>query len=500
MARENQGLQIALIIFVMLTIILGVTTFLFFRQAEEGNDKFLKLTSDMKATNEAKNKLDNECKKYKTLMGFPADLDEDAIKNDFVKQMTPFETLCPKKQDGTRDGIEFEVGDGQKKYLPSYKAVEEHQAKLVADRQTELASTQTSENKFKQDYKTRVESMKPEIDKLTVARDSANKLASTYKSDFDKEYERFKGDQALFAGDLQKASKEGEEKLKAKEDELKERDVLLESINTEKKKLTEKLATVSEKKKPVQENEFPGYITWVDERRGVVWINLGRADGLQPLTSFSVYPEKPTVVSKESAKASIEVTAIRGEHEAEARILPGETSKLADPIMPRDKIYSPVWSRGTKKHFALAGFMDIDGDGRSDLPIVRSLVTMNRGVVDMDIDDKGEQQGAISSDTDYLVLGTPPDGKTATKEALDNFSRAVGAAKSNNVKQIKLDEFLQLMGWKPPTSVRRFGAGARPSDTAIKPSDSPAKLPGGGARDDRFKPRTPPQPGAAGAY
>ena len=35
MARENQGLQIALIIFVMLTIILGVTTFIFYRQYEE---------------------------------------------------------------------------------------------------------------------------------------------------------------------------------------------------------------------------------------------------------------------------------------------------------------------------------------------------------------------------------------------------------------------------------------------------------------------------------
>ena len=34
-SSENQGLQIALIIFVMLTIILSVTTFLFFREYEE---------------------------------------------------------------------------------------------------------------------------------------------------------------------------------------------------------------------------------------------------------------------------------------------------------------------------------------------------------------------------------------------------------------------------------------------------------------------------------
>ena len=32
MARENQGLQIALIIFVMLTIVLGVTTFIFYHK------------------------------------------------------------------------------------------------------------------------------------------------------------------------------------------------------------------------------------------------------------------------------------------------------------------------------------------------------------------------------------------------------------------------------------------------------------------------------------
>ena len=39
MARENQGLQIALIIFVMLTIILGVTTYLFFRQLRRGRQQ-----------------------------------------------------------------------------------------------------------------------------------------------------------------------------------------------------------------------------------------------------------------------------------------------------------------------------------------------------------------------------------------------------------------------------------------------------------------------------
>ena len=45
-ARENQGLQIALIIFVMLTIVLIVTTFLFFRNYQEAQEKNKALTAD----------------------------------------------------------------------------------------------------------------------------------------------------------------------------------------------------------------------------------------------------------------------------------------------------------------------------------------------------------------------------------------------------------------------------------------------------------------------
>ena len=34
-SRESQGLQIALILFVMVTVVLAVTTYLYFRKAEE---------------------------------------------------------------------------------------------------------------------------------------------------------------------------------------------------------------------------------------------------------------------------------------------------------------------------------------------------------------------------------------------------------------------------------------------------------------------------------
>ena len=38
--------------------------------------------------------------------------------------------------------------------------------------------------------------------------------------------------------------------------------------------------------------------------------------------------------------------------------------------------------------------MDLDGDGKSDLQTVKNLITMNGGVVDCYVDDKGKQASA----------------------------------------------------------------------------------------------------------
>ena len=49
MARENQGLQIALIVFVMFTIILGVTTFMFSKEYSKAEARFEEEATDEKS-------------------------------------------------------------------------------------------------------------------------------------------------------------------------------------------------------------------------------------------------------------------------------------------------------------------------------------------------------------------------------------------------------------------------------------------------------------------
>ena len=140
---------------------------------------------------------------------------------------------------------------------------------------------------------------------------------------------------------------------------------------------------------------FDGEIRWVDQRLGMVWINLGRADALPRQITFSVYPPDTTdLTAAGGQKASIEVTQILGDHLAEARML---DDTISNPIIPGDKIHTPLWAPGEKKHFALAGFMDVFGDGKSHLQTVIDLIKMNDGIVDAYIDEKQTARSSARS-------------------------------------------------------------------------------------------------------
>ncbi len=53
MARESQGLQVLLIVFVMLTVVLGVTTYLYVKRADETTHAATAAKADQKKAEEA---------------------------------------------------------------------------------------------------------------------------------------------------------------------------------------------------------------------------------------------------------------------------------------------------------------------------------------------------------------------------------------------------------------------------------------------------------------
>ncbi len=232
-----------------------------------------------------------------------------------------------------------------------------------------------------------------------------------------------------------------------------------------------------------------GEIRWVNQRNRTVWVNLGRADGLDRRTTFSVYDAEATGVDGEGKKGSIEITEILGEHLAEGRII---EDVISNPIQPGDLVHTPVWSPGSRKHFVLAGFIDIDGDGVSDREQVRRLIELNGGVVDAPMDAQGQRTGEVTVQTRYMVIGKRPDA-SSSPEMIQDFSAIESKAQEFHIEQISLDELLRRMGWKNTAPALQDGVGSgRPQDDLFPESQARPPV-SRGSVSDLFQERRPPQ-------
>ena len=199
---------------------------------------------------------------------------------------------------------------------------------------------------------------------------------------------------------------QGQEFAAAKGD-FQKRTSLLQKINVDLRANKEKLEK--------QSFEVPsGSIQLVDMDTQLVWINRGEADSLRKGTTFSVYKQINKGVARgvQDIKGSIEVTRVGGDlgpHQAEARIT---RSKITEPMVPGDPIYTPLWRPGLKEKFAFVGLVDLDNDGVSDRDVLHELVDASNGQIVDEVDDKGERHppaGGMGVSTKFLVIGKIPD-------------------------------------------------------------------------------------------
>jgi hypothetical protein len=187
-----------------------------------------------------------------------------------------------------------------------------------------------------------------------------------------------------------------------------------------------------------------GRIAWVNQRQRLVWIDVGRKDGLLRQTTFSVFDHDINGVTNAVPKARIEVVRLSDDHMAECRIL---EDSAANPILKGDAVHTPSWSPGQRIHFAIAGKMDIDGDKVEDYDTIRNIITLNGGVIDAEVRPDGKTIGNLTVNTRYLVLGDPPDD-TATATALQEFTKIQTEVSRYGTDIIPVQKLLTQMGWK----------------------------------------------------
>ncbi len=446
-ARQDQTLQIFLIIFIFAFLVTAVVAYLGWRGYGEAETKAVALQTSLTEKNTQNEAQKTELQDLRQLMGFgPNDSTAD-VKKTGEEDMKTYGS-----------GIADEASRTYRKVLETVYA----ESLQTAAREAKLKQLVSDTDKSLLAVKTEAQK---QIDKY----DEARKIAETDRANQTNAF-------AEFRRSLENSQNEVKKSL---DDQRTNYEGQISKSTAKIKSLDDQVASIGRANKILleQRKDEPGSFEVADGRismvnqNGTVWINLGSADSLRRQVTFSVFDSDQHDAAKASKKGSIEVTRILNEHMAEARITKDVPT---NPILTGDNIYSQVWHRGKKLHFAFTGVIDIDGDGQSDMQLARDLIELNGGIVDAYLKEDGKVSGEITANTRYLVLGEVPD--SAVKSAMQQgFHEMSKTAASLGVQTITLPEFIDQMGYKPQDRTVHLGTGANAHDFPARPGSAPGQ-------------------------
>lgn len=454
MARaENQGLQIALIVFVMLTIVLAVVTFMYVRSFQEARAEATKLKDTARDDTARAQDMQKEITLLKEMLGVDpktivgaTEADEKAaltVKKTFETDMSQFAATLPPEKQHYRDALESLWQTNQELFTAS----------------TEL------QNQFKQlqdQFKRREEERDAQIKQFSSRADEQQKETVAERGKFEDDRQRINATSEELNNQL---ARKDAEKGQIADNAAKQEQVFKGEIKT----LSTDITLKNEKLKKLQTSQFEvaqGEVINVNpHKKGTVYLNIGAADQLIPLVTFSVHDYQANTAQGDGLKARIEVTQILGDHMSMCRVLEED---LANPIANGDKVYTPLWHPGQRTHFAIFGNIDLDGDGEDDRDVIRDLITSVGGVIDAEMDTLGKITGNIDINTRYLLEGKIPKDRNA----VDGAAAMISKAELAGTERMPITKFIEQSGWKDPRQVVKFGRNGTRERIPAEPKDA----------------------------
>ncbi len=439
-AKENQGLQAIVIVLTIFLLLTGVGLLLVNNARKTAVAQAADAQQRATTSDSAQAKMQAEANSYKSWIGFP----EDAL----------FESLQPQfDEDSKRYGQNME--EASRQYKRMLDNIYEENRKLIQNE----ASAKQQVKALTESLATIEAQKEAQIKEHQTALQKSADDAAAEKRKFEEQYAKIVAERDEIRGTIetdQATHDEGIAKSAAEQAALKSNIGILErSID----KLRLGVPNPDQFAQPAD-----GKVSWVNQRTGKVWIDLGSADGLRPQVTFSVVADGVADAEAAEKKGSIEVVRFLEDHMAEATITADDDK---NPLMPGDRIYSQVWDRGRQVSFGIAGVIDLDRDRKSDLQRLKNIIAASNGRVVAAPDDTGKlpDGSEMQVDTRYLVLGEYPSGTLAADQALrDSWKTMSEQAEQLGVPSIPLDEFVKLMGWEQDTHSVVMGAGSRAED------------------------------------
>jgi hypothetical protein len=339
--------------------------------------------------------------------------------------------------------------------------------------------------KLNNDLKTAKKELQNRDAELQTAREEYRKGLEKNKQDYKQEFDKLNENFQTFRAAFDKLSAERD---KEKEGAAQTKDTLEKTVNqlqnVEIKNLKELV-----KRREDERDQFKAKnpeappnmrtdwkIVRMDERGTHPYINLGSADHVRPQLTFSIYGLGSDGRPYPQPKGTLEVVSVVGPHLSQACIT-SVRDRNRDPIVERDVIYNGSWNPNLKKHVAIAGLIDLTGDGRDSLvEFKRNLERQNIVVDAWEDPNDGTIKGQLSYQTDYLILGPPPDPSArgrlgeAAKRVLEGRKQIQDEAKKYGVPVKNLTSYLEMIGYPLPHTVRESGPPPRygSSDTDFR--------------------------------
>jgi hypothetical protein len=515
---SNTGLIVALVFFVLLSIGLGVGTYMGYGGKAE-SDKAAKAASDKAA---AADKKAEEAEARRLAVKIAAGVEDPADKARFAGIKSTYATAI----DG--DVGQFYTQAATKlnvKNLPRWNpaATDQPPKTLIAVAEDLQKAANTAAGK----EKATVDELAKERESYKAAVEDLQAKLKTAQDNLAKANQAVVAEQNTRAG----GSDKKDEDIKKLSEQVQQLNLDIQNSTVEKdreiKKLREQVATstavrrtLAEKYGPILERldqvrqthpEFrdladlqdllkkalEGQSSLVNDTpkgsivkagTGQVYINLGSADNVRPGLMFSILPAGSTGRGGAAAarKGAIEVVSVLEPHLAAAKVVEAN-NPARDPLLAGDLLFNPAWSPTQPEHVAIAGIIDLNGSGTDGTPDLVRALEKQGVVVDawLDLKDRTIKGPGMSERTSYLIKGERPiipsnaalEGNPLTQAATDVIGKITEMeqkAQTLGVQPVPYRRFLSLIGYKLPKN-------AQPADyssSSYLRSGSTAKPPG----------------------
>lgn len=522
-SNKPGAVHYALIVFVMMSVILGITTYMFHREYSDRQAKITELEGKASSQTAQIKKYDDEIQALKAQTGnnFDGILDQSNRDNATT-------VVGASKADMSKFG-QGEAGTNYQQTLQKLREALNAALADVSSKTASIAALTKNLNDQKNQLNAQIDTHRKAQEKAEA--DLRNLVATRDEQLNNKqtEIDRNKAELNQLVGELAQEKEGREKEVKKLRDDLAQLETRIDILQEKNNVLS-----------GVRFEQADGSIAAVNQTSRTVVIDLGQADQLKPRMTFSIYPkdnralgaeldelksnveeaykknkisvgerdDRKQVLNFTGMKGKIEVTRILGPHSAEALIIEED---LYRPMISGDVIYTPTWSPGLVEKISIIGDIDLDNDGKSDREQFRQFLAVSGVVIDNEVNDAGErlpEGGKITVQTKFLVLGNVPDRadivveseKARVDKILEHQRVLFKEARANGVRVVKLNDFLAHVGYQAKRRMFRPGEN-RPytiNGGALKPPVN-APLGDNSSSKEVFRPRSVPQQESSGA-